>query len=192
MPEMTSATARAIRFALARRDGRVVALAVTVGYLVAYLVGTRSLVSGTGEFGIRVAAQPLSLVFRRNGIASFEPIALLELGALRLLVSPPELLIGMSIAALVGLNGTLTYLAWRQPAACGISPGVGAVAAVPALLSGSACCAPVVLLVLGIQASGILLVAVDVLLPAAVLLLVGSLVLVSRRIEPAGFGHAPD
>ncbi|WP_206662565.1 hypothetical protein [Halorubrum sp. BOL3-1] len=95
--------------------------------------------------------------------------------------------LGVGIAGLVGLNLGLTYLAWRQPAACGVgSSSSGVIASVPAVLSGTACCGPVVLIVLGIQASGIVVTAFQFLLPIAVVLLVGSLVLVGRQIDPAG------
>jgi hypothetical protein len=93
---------------------------------------------------------------------------------------------GLGIASLVGLNLGLTYLAWRQPAACGIgSSSSGFLASIPAVLSGTACCGPVVLIVLGIQASGIIVTAFQFLLPIAVVLLLGSLVLVGRQIDPA-------
>ncbi|PSQ58400.1 MAG: hypothetical protein BRD23_07130 [Halobacteriales archaeon SW_9_67_25] len=88
-------------------------------------------------------------------------------------------------AGLVGLNLALTYLVWRQPKACGIGgKSGGLLASVPALLSGTACCGPVVLIVLGVQASGVLLRGFQFLLPAAMLLLVGSLVLVGRQVDP--------
>jgi hypothetical protein len=94
--------------------------------------------------------------------------------------------IGGAIAALVGLNLALSYLAYTSPAACGIgSQSAGLFASVPALLSGSACCGPVVLVVLGIQASGVLLSAFQFLLPVAVLALFGSLVLVGRQVNVA-------
>jgi hypothetical protein len=95
-------------------------------------------------------------------------------------------LIGVLVAGLVGLNLAVSYLAWTQPAACGVGgPASGLAASVPALLSGAACCGPVVLLALGIQVSGILLTTVQYLLPVAVLLLVGSLLLVCRQVDPA-------
>ena len=101
-----------------------------------------------------------------------------------LLFSPFDTLFGLGLAVLVGLNLALFYLAWTQPAACGIDSATGAFAAVPALLSGTACCGPVLLLLLGVQASGLLLTAFDVLLPLAVVTLLGSLVLVSRNVDP--------
>jgi hypothetical protein len=94
--------------------------------------------------------------------------------------------IGIGVAGLVGLNLSLSYLAWTQPASCGLGKSsTGAFAAVPALLSGSACCGPVVLIAVGVQASSALLTTFQFLLPAAVVLLLGSLVLVGRRVDPA-------
>jgi hypothetical protein len=184
MAELLRQTRAAVALTLDRRDGVLVTVGTAVGYLLLYLVATQALVAGRGRLDLTIAANPWPLLFRSNGVLSFEPIALMDLGLVRLLVSPPEILLAGGIAALVGLNLGLSYLAWRQPAACGISSGAGMFAAVPALLSGSACCAPVLLIILGIQASGLLVVAFDVLLPVSVLLLLGSLFLVARRIRP--------
>ena len=93
--------------------------------------------------------------------------------------------VGLGLAALVGGNLALTYLAWTQPAACGLGESSsGVLASLPAALSGTACCGPVVLIALGIQASGALLTAFQFLLPVSALLLAGSLVLVGRQIGP--------
>lgn len=69
-----------------------------------------------------------------------------------------------------------------SPGSAGRSTGV--LASLPAVLSGTACCGPVVLIGLGIQASGVLLTAFQYLLPVAALVSVGSLVLVGRQIRP--------
>lgn len=185
MAEGRSRTRVAVAVALGRRDGLAVTIGTASAYLILYPLATRSLVSGGDSLDLIVAEEPLTLLFRRTGFLSFEPIALLDLGVARLLIAPIELLVAGGIAVLVGLNLSLSYLAWRQPAACGISPSVGMVAAVPALLSGSACCAPIFLIVLGIQASGLVVAALDVLIPLSVLLLVASLLLMSRRVEPS-------
>lgn len=184
MAELIEQTRTAVALTLGRRGGLVVTVGTAIAYLILYLVATRALVTGRGELDLTIAANPWALLFRQNGVLSFEPIALVDLVVVRLLLSPPELLLASGIAALVGLNLGLSYLAWRQPAACGISPGAGMFAAIPALLSGSACCAPILLIILGIQASGLLIVAFDVLLPVSVLLLIVSLLLVARRIRP--------
>lgn len=61
---------------------------------------------------------------------------------------------------------------------------VGLLAAVPALFSGAACCGPVVLIAIGVQATGAVIAGFQLLLPIAVGLLALSVVLVGRRIDP--------
>jgi hypothetical protein len=58
-------------------------------------------------------------------------------------------------------------------------------ASIPGLLAGSTCCAPVLLVVVGIQASGLVLAAFVWLLPVSVALLLGTLVYVAGKIDPA-------
>lgn len=178
-------TRLALRATLRRRDAGLVFVGVTVGYLFAYLYAIGDLAGGSGAVGYFLVDDPLARALEPTGTLSFEPVALLELGPMALLFSPVNAAIGLGLALLVGANLALTYLAWRQPAACGLRAGAGAVAGIPALLSGAACCGPVVLLVLGVQASGLLLAAFEVLVPVAVLLLVGSLLWVGRSVDPA-------
>ena len=166
-----------------RRDATAVFAGVSMAYLLLYLVAIGRLVPGDGEVGLLVV-EDLSLALRRTGSFSFESIARIDLAAVSLLFSPLDTLLGVGLAALVGLNLALFYLAWTQPTACGVDSATGALAAIPALLSGTACCGPVILLLFGVQASGLLLTAFDVLLPMAVLLLLGSLVLASRNVDP--------
>jgi hypothetical protein len=177
-------TGLAVRAAWVRRDARAVLAAVTVAYFAAYLYAIGHLRPGPGGFDILVVADPLSRLTRSLGFLSFEPVARVNAGPLTLLVAPPNVLLGLAIATLVGVNLAVSYLAWRSPAACGIGGGAGAVAGLPALLSGAACCGPVVLIALGIQATGLLLAAFELLLPAAAVLLVGSLLYVGRRVDP--------
>lgn len=178
-----SRTRRAVDALFRRRDTVFVFAGISLGYLAAYLVAIGRLVPGRSEIGVLVVSD-LSLAFRRTGPFSFEPVARFDLGFLSLLFSPFDTLLGVGLAVLVGLNLTLFYLAWTQPAACGIEGASGALAAIPALLSGTACCGPVLLIVLGVQASGLLLAVFDVLLPLAVVLLLGSVVLVGRNVDP--------
>ena len=81
------------------------------------------------------------------------PAVLLEVGPIVWGVSPLNTVFGGAVAALVGLNLALSYLTLTRQRAC----TVGAVAGVPALLAGGACCGLVLLLVLGIRATGALL-----------------------------------
>lgn len=180
-----SRTRGATRLALSRPDARLVFGLVSAGYLLAYLWAIGHLAPGLGGYDVAVVSDPLGTLLRPAlGPLSFTPVARISLGPVTYLFSL-NTLIGAGIAALVGLNLAVTYLAWRSPAACGIgTSSSGLLAGLPALLSGTACCGPVVLIALGVQASGLLLSAFQFLLPVAVLALIGSLVLVGRRVTP--------
>lgn len=178
-----SRTRAASALVVRRRDSLSVFALVTGLYLLTYLWAIGHLAPGLGGFDLLIVADPLGKLLRPElGPFSFTPVARVTLGPVTYLFSL-NTLVGLGLAALVGLNLALTYLVWRQPAACGIGrSSTGLLAGVPALLSGTACCGPVVLLVVGVQASGVLLTGFQLLLPMAVLLLVGSLLLVGRRV----------
>jgi hypothetical protein len=167
---------------LSRRDGQIIFGLVTMAYLIGYLWTIGQLAVGLGGFGITLVADPLLVLGQSEGAFSYRPVARIALGQVTYLASL-NTLIGGGVAALVGLNLSMSYLAWRHPAACGIrQSSSGVIAGLPALLSGTACCGPVVLLAVGIQASSTLLAVFQFLLPLAVVLLLGSLVLVGRHL----------
>ena len=169
-----------------RHRGAIAVFAATsLLYLLVYLYALGHLQTGLGGFGVTAVPGALGKLLQpAPGSFAFEPVALVEIGPISYLFSFNTVL-GSGLSALVGLNLGLTYLAWTQPAACGIGSGSsGLFASLPAVLSGTACCGPVILIALGIQASSTLLTAFQFLFPAAVLLLVGSLVLVGRKIRP--------
>lgn len=179
-------TAEALRTTLGRPDASGVFAVTAVAYLLVYLYAVGDLAPGLGGYALTVAPDPLGALFRPDaGPFSFTPVARVRLGPVTYLLSLDSVF-GVGVAALVGLNIALSYLVWTQPRACGIGgPTAGVTASVPAVLSGSACCGPVVLLSLGIQASGTLVTTVQYLLPVGVGALLVSLVLVGRRFEPA-------
>ncbi|WP_424016367.1 hypothetical protein ACOZ4N_01140 (plasmid) [Halorientalis pallida] len=170
-----------------RRDSQLVFATVTLLYLVLYLWAIGHLAAGLGGFDVLVVSDPLSKLLQPElGPFSFTPVARVTAGPVTYLFSLNTIL-GLGIALLVGLNVGLTYLVWRQPSACGIGrSSTGFLASIPALLSGTACCGPVVLIVLGVQASGVLLTGFQLLLPLAVAVLLGSLVLVGRQVTVQG------
>jgi len=180
-----SRTRDATTATLRRRDARLVFGLVAAVYLLVYLRIMGHLASGLGGYGVSVVADPVGSFLRPElGPFTFTPVARFDLGPLTYLFSL-NTVIGLGIAVLVGLNLALTYVLWTQPTACGVGKSSsGILASLPALLSGTACCGPVVLIVLGVQASGVLLTGFQFLLPVAALALVGSLVLVGRQIDP--------
>jgi len=177
--------AGAVRLTLGRRDGAAVVAAVTVGYLVAFLWATGDLSLRTGvDPRVLAIDDPLDRLFARTGPASFGAVATVDTGVVRLLLSPVNVAIGVVVAGLVGINLGTTYLALRRPKACGIGAGSGLLASVPALLSGTVCCGPVVLLAVGVQATAVVLTAFAWLLPVGVALLLASLAYVAGKIDP--------
>ena len=172
-----------------RHDTLAVAVLVGLVYLIGYLWAVRDLsVRADVTPGLLVVEDPLGTILRRTGPASFEAIAIVDTGLVRWLLSPMNLSIGLVLAGLVGISIAISYLAITQPRSCGLGTGSGVFAALPALLSGTVCCGPVVLLVLGIQATGALITFFVWALPAAVLMLVGSIVYLATRIDTAGVG----
>jgi len=178
-------TRDATALTLRRRDAKLVVGLVTVGYFLVYLRALGHLAPGLGGYSITVVSGPLGKLLQPAlGPFSYTPLARIQLGPVTYLFSFNSV-IGFGLSVLVGLNLGLTYLAWRQPKACGIGQSsTGILASIPAVLSGTACCGPVVLIVLGIQASSALLTTFQFLLPLSAFMLVGSLVLVSRQINP--------
>ncbi|MFC6942761.1 hypothetical protein ACFQE8_22850 [Salinirubellus sp. GCM10025818] len=183
--EALSRTFGATMAVLRRRDSALVVAGTAAGYLLVYLYALGHLAPGLGGFDVTVVPGALAKFFRPElGPFSFTPVVQVSAGPVTYLFSLNTVL-GLGLAVLVGLNLGLTYLAWRQPAACGVgSSSSGFLASIPAVLSGTACCGPVVLILLGIQASGIVVTAFQFLLPVAVVLLLGSLVLVGRQVDP--------
>jgi hypothetical protein len=188
----------ATRVVLSRRDGLTLVVGVGAAYLIGYLLAVGQLfltVDAAPRVEMTVVSDPLARALEPTGPFAWEPVALVAAGPLELLVSPLNLLVGAGLAGLVGVNLAVSYLAYRHPAACGIDVArrrtngptggsTGVLAGLPALLSGAACCGPVVLLAVGVQASGLLVSAFGVLVPLAVLLLVGSLLYVARSVDP--------
>jgi hypothetical protein len=175
----------AVRTALGRRDSLLVFLGVALAYTLGYLVALQHLLPGGSGFTVRVTRNPWGRLFKQaNSAVNFEPVVLVETELFTYLFSL-NTVIGLLLGVLVGVNLAVTYLAWRQPKACGLgTSSTGLLAGIPALLSGSACCGPILLVVVGIQATGGLVAAFQLMLPAAMLLLVGSLFLVGRQVDP--------
>lgn len=175
-------TWRAVRGALGRRDGRMVFVLAVAGYLVAYLVGIGHLDWKTGGTTVVVVDDPLARATEQMAPYQYEPVALVAAGPFELLFSPLNVLLGLGLGLLVGVNLAVSWVAYRSPASCGLRSGAGVVAGVPALLSGVACCGPAILLVFGLQATAGLIAAFQWLVPLSVALLLATLLWVGHRV----------
>lgn len=181
-----SRTGAALQIAGKRWDSRTVFLGTSVGYLVLYLVtvGDLSLASGTaGALTIRIV-DDVSRAFASLGFFRFGAVAVISAGPLTYLFSPLNALVALVLSTLVGANFALTYLGVVQPRACGLETSSGVLAGLPALLSGAACCGPTILLVIGVQASATIITGFQLLVPIAVAMLVGALLVVGRQVNP--------
>lgn len=180
-PRLVRSTARTLSRALARRDGRAVALAALVAYPLVYWVALGHLgLGGPGGVDLLVVEEPLVRALEARAPYSYEPVARVVVGPVVWLVAPPNLALGGLLGALVAANAAVAVVSLRTPAACGTGARAGPLAGVLALLGGATCCGPAVLFLLGLQATGALVGAFSVLVPLSVALLVGTLLLAGR------------
>lgn len=184
-PGTLDRTAAALSIAARRRDSRVVFLGATLSYFVIYLatIGDVSVVGGADGVSVRVI-DDLSRAIASVGFFRFGAIAVVNAGPITYLFSPLNATLALVLATLVGANLGLTYLGAIQPRACGLESSTGVLAGLPALLSGAACCGPTILLVVGVQASATIITGFQLLVPVALLLLVGSLLVIGRQVDP--------
>lgn len=164
------------------RPYRRMAIGIAAVYLVLFLVALRDL--GPGGDGWQALTVEWTRMFDRTGPVTFEPVALLSAPGITLLVSPLNILIGVAVAVLAAFNLVLTWIAFRQPKACSFNRSGGILASVPALLAGGACCAPALVLILGLQVSSLFIAVFQVLIPASLVLLLASLKLILDRTNP--------
>jgi hypothetical protein len=160
-------------------------LAVGIGalYEVMFLVALQDISPGGRGFQVLVAEW--TRMFDRTGAFTFEPIAQVTVPGLTILLSPVNILIGLVLSVLAGLNLTVTWMAFRAPKACRFNRSTGIIASLPALLAGGACCAPAIILILGLQVSSLLITVFQVLIPVSVILLFVTLVAILRRTDTA-------
>ena len=146
------------------------ALAVLYALLYLYAIGDLDL--GRAGWSWQALDWQWSRLLARRGAWHFEAVAMLELGYLVLLLSPANLALAGVLAALLALN-LHGALALRARAQCSLRQGAASSAGLwPALLAGGACCAPSLLLMLGIPGLGAFIGLFAWLLPLSLLLLV--------------------
>ncbi len=173
--------------ALSTKRSKIILLVTSVAYLLFYFVVTGILfLGGSGSFTVFVSESWLSLILRERTPFNWEPIGFISLGALTIFLAIPNIIFGVITAGLVGANISVSAYTYAARTMCRINPSQSVLSAVPALLTGVACCGPTLLLSLGI-ASATLTVAfvsfLPFLFPLALLGLISSLFWAGWRIS---------
>lgn len=188
-PEDRGAALRALRWTFAARRAWAVAAALLVAYGVLYLLVTKVLVvDPTAQFSRfgplpSLAVSPLSAHSLTDWIAPAFVLYLTD--TIVLAPSVPAILTVLVLGALVGVNGAMAVEAIaRRPPACATGGSPWWIAAIlPSFLASFSCCAPTVLLLLGGGAAAAVISLIPFVVPAAAVLLLGSLAWSARRLE---------
>ncbi|RTR07098.1 hypothetical protein [Halomonas nitroreducens] len=150
--------------------------ATTLGYALLFLWLSGD-IAGGGRGGVHLSLTAWQRMFESRGPLRFEPVGLVELGPWVWTFSPLDTLIALGLGLLLGGNLAGLWLARREPAACPRrAPRAAGLAALPALLAGGACCAPLLVVWLGLPIAGGLAVLAPWLIPLACLVLLLGLV----------------
>ena len=158
--------------------------ALALLYALLYLYAIGDLDFGRVEWSWQALDWQWQRLLARRGPWHFEAVAMLELGVMVLLISPANLALAGSLALLLAIN-LHGALALRSRARCTLGQGAASSAGLwPALLAGGACCAPSLLLVMGIPGLGVFVGLFAWLLPLSLLLLVLSRCWQRRRGAP--------
>lgn len=154
----------------ARRPAAALGLVYALGYL--YASGDVDIVRRSA-WGLRVADRAPSSWTGTRAPFRFEAVAIADIGHLAVLVSPLNLVVAGALGLLLALNLHGVIELRRRPAQC--RPGAGGLlAAAPALLAGGACCAPGLVLLLGIPGLGAFAAFFGWLIPVSFALLLAS------------------
>jgi len=178
------------------RNRRITGITVAI-YLLVYLYSLQQLVllpaAGRASYpvlGIQVAADWLMKLWRPIAPFSYEPIAAVYLARrVAVFLAVPNLLLGLLLGALVGLNLAVAVMHYTSLRACP-RPGVGLFGTLPSLFTGFTCCVPTVALALGANSALALIALRSYFIPVSLLLLIlgllwGATRLLSRETAPA-------
>lgn len=187
------ATPGRARTALAVRRYRSAGIIAAILALVLYLLAIGDIAPGgrvgraSGAWWIEVAPDWTERLFGARAPYLFEPVlAVHSLPQLTILLSPVNLVLGGLLAGLVGLNLTVAAHAAAQATSCRRAGYGRLLTALPALLTGVACCVPAFLVVLGSSTAAVLLPVVVPLrmlfYPLSLVLLTATLIWGTRRL----------
>lgn len=162
---------RSLGALLARPASRAVIAAVALGYGLLYLWLSGD-IAGGGHGGLHLAFPAWERALESRGPLRFEPVGRLELGPWIWTFSPLDTLIALGLGALLGANLAGAWQLRRRARQCPVTaPAGGLLGGLPALLAGGACCAPLLVIWLGLPIAGGLAVLAPWLVPLSCLAL---------------------
>lgn len=163
-----------------------------VGYGLFYLYAIGDLsFQGPPHWGGYISEISLQRIFSARSTLMFEAIAVIELGWLVWLVSPLNLLLTLLLGGLLAANLHGVLYMRAHPAQCRVGGNKGLLGAAPALFAGGACCAPSLILLLGIPGLGAFSAFFGWLLPISIVVLALNRIWQYRQGAPPMFRLVP-
>ena len=157
-----------------------------VAYALVYLAGLGDItLDERAGWLFKTGALSLERMLSMRSPFVFEALAMVEAGWWIVLISPLNLLLALVLGVLLALNVHGVVALWQAPTSCTLSTAGSATGALPALLAGSACCAPSLLLLLGVPALGMFAAFFGYLIPLSLLGLLASRIWQRRIGAPA-------
>lgn len=166
---------------------KVAAYTIGIIYFIVYLISIENIIFGSTGYSFSIAEDWNVKLFQQRISFLLEPIASLNLGFITFLISVPNILLGMLLGFLVGLNVLIGVFSYRKPKICNIKYKYSSIIGfLPALLTGFACCVPTFLIALGplVTASfTVFFIEFRVfLIPISILLMLGSFVWMLKKV----------
>lgn len=138
---------------------------IALAYLGIYslITGILTLSLDDWSFSIVILDNWPDLIFRVRTPFNWEPIGLLTLGPVNVFLALPNMIFGLVVGILVGANFSVSTYTYRARTICNLNPASSVISAVPALLTGVACCGPTLLISLGIASATVTIAFVSIL-----------------------------
>jgi hypothetical protein len=166
------------------------ALIVFVLYLLIYLAAVGHLIftsrmeQAESFFVIKILPNWRDLLFRQRSPFLFEAIGVIYFGSnIKLFISLPNLILATILGSLVGANIALSHYTFRKMGLSGSRGIVSLLGTIPPIISGTVCCVPTIVLLIGLQLTATLATAWSFFVPVSIALLLFSLFWSLRRIK---------
>lgn len=150
---------------LKMRSYRIMAVLIALVYLIVYSLITGLIAVNLSEWGfsLLILENWPDLIFRVRTPFNWEPIGLLSLGPVNVFLAIPNMIFGLIIGVLVGANISISTYTYKARTVCNLNPASSVISAIPALLTGVACCGPTLLISLGIASATVTIAFVSIL-----------------------------